>query len=264
VTAVHSAAAVAEVLALRALGFGARRIAARTGLPVSTVTDWLAGRVPQRHSGERAAGEKKCEQCGHDAHAIADLPPEYVYLLGIYLGDGCISEHARQVFRLRLFLDLRYPLIIDECEAAIRSVAPRSKVHRMFRRSHYIERSDPSHVELSAFSKLWPCLLPQHGPGRKHARPIVLTNWQRALVQRHAGKLLRGLIHSDGCRFINTGRDWICPRYAFSNKSSDIRRIFCDACDLLGLRYTFAKETVVYVSHRADVEAMDSFVGPKR
>ena len=27
--------------------------------------------------------------------------------------------------------------------------------------------------------KHWPCLFPQHGPGRKHERPIVLEDWQR-------------------------------------------------------------------------------------
>ena len=28
----------------------------------------------------------------------------------------------------------------------------------------------------------WPCLFPQHGPGRKHERPIVLEHWQRVIV----------------------------------------------------------------------------------
>src|SRR5688572_20089926 len=43
---VRGAAEVAAVLELRSQGLGARRIAARTGLPVSTVRDWLAGRLP--------------------------------------------------------------------------------------------------------------------------------------------------------------------------------------------------------------------------
>jgi hypothetical protein len=97
----------------------------------------------------------------------------------------------------------------------------------------------------------------------KHQRRIVLNDWQQGLVQRHPGLLLRGLIHSDGCRFINTGTNWTCPRYSFSNKSDDIRHIFCDACDLLDLRYTFAPRTI-YVSRKADVERMDTFIGPKR
>ncbi len=67
----------------------------------------------------------------------ADLPPAYVYLLGVYLGDGCISAHRRGVYRMRVHLDVRYPGIVDECEAALRAVAPRNRVGRLSRRSHY-------------------------------------------------------------------------------------------------------------------------------
>jgi hypothetical protein len=254
----HSRAAVARVLQLREQGLGARRIAARTGVPVRTVTDWLAGKTPKRSI------TQGCERCGHERHRFAELPAAYSYLLGVYLGDGCISAGPRGVYRLRITLDLAYPGIIDECEAAMREVVPRSRVHRLLRKANYIERPDPSFVELSAYSKSWPCLFPQHGPGRKHQRPILLTDWQRELLQRHPGLILRGLIHSDGSRFINTGSGgWSCPRYVFNNKSEDILGIFCDACDVLGLHYTFAPRAV-YVSRKADVALLDLFVGPKR
>jgi hypothetical protein len=75
--------------------------------------------------------------------------------------------------------------------------------------------------------------------------------------------LLRGLIHSDGCRFMNTGRGgWRHPRYAFSNRSAHIRGIFCMACQRLGLHWTRAPYTI-YVSRKADVARLDEFVGPK-
>ena len=193
------------------------------------------------------------------------MPEEYVYLLGIYLGDGCVSEHARRVFRLRIFLDLRYPLIIDDCVAAITELVPDNKVHVAERGSNYTGSSEPSHVEVSAFSKTWPCLFPQHGPGRKHERPIVLADWQRELVNRWPEQLLRGLIHSDGCRFQNTGRgNWSCPRYGFSNKSDDIKDIFCDACDCFGVHWTKSGNKTIYVSRKADVAKLDEFIGPKR
>jgi hypothetical protein len=90
-----------------------------------------------------------------------------------------------------------------------------------------------------------------------------LTAWQQALVLRTPELLLRGLIHSDGCRFENTGRGgWRNARYSFSNYSDDIRGIFCQACDMLGLRWTSAPRTI-YVSRKADVARMDEFVGPK-
>jgi hypothetical protein len=58
---------------------------------------------------------------------------------------------------------------------------------------------------------------------------------------RHPEALLRGLIHSDGCRFTNTGTNWRHPRYSFSNLSGDIRRLFCEGCDLLGIHSTVAR-----------------------
>ena len=43
-------------------------------------------------------------------------------------------------------------------------------------------------------------------PGTSTNGRFELTDWQRPLAERHAWQLLRGLIHADGCRFINTGR----------------------------------------------------------
>lgn len=127
-----------------------------------------------------------------------------------------------------------------------------------------VQKCNGNWVEVHAYSKSWPCLFPQHGPGPKHKRPIRLTDWQWRHVLRNPKLLLRGLIHSDGCRFENTGRGgWRHPRYSFSNVSGDIRRIFCDACDLLGVRWTVAPNTV-YVSRKADVARLDGFIGPKR
>jgi hypothetical protein len=105
----------------------------------------------------------------------------------------------------------------------------------------------------------------------KHTRPIFLADWQQELAKRHPEQLLRGLIQSDGCRSYSTGRGgWRQPRYAFSNRSTDITSIFCSACDCLGLRWTasFPKSesaaVSIYVSRKADVARLDEFVGPKR
>jgi hypothetical protein len=249
---------VAAVLELSAQGLGASAIAHRTGIPRGTVRDWLSGRVPKRGANH---GDS-CEACGGIAHRFADLPPTYVYLLGLYLGDGCISAYRRGVYKLRINLDLRYPGIVAECEDAIRTIDPGRRVHLLKRRSNYTGDAEYTHVEVSAYWKAWPCLFPQHGPGRKHHRRIELVPWQRELVDRHPRLLLRGLVQSDGCRFINTGRKWRHPRYSFSNRSEDILGIFRDACDHLGLHWTNAGHTV-YVSRMADVAILDGFIGPK-
>ena len=246
---------IEEAIALKREGRTATEIARLTGLPRSTVRDWLRGALPR-------ARERACPRCGAPAHHFADLPTDYMYLLGIYLGDGCISAHPRGVSRLRLFLDARYPGIITACEAAIRTLSPANQVNRLARSGGYANSSQNSNIELSAYSRTWACLFPQHGPGRKHERAIVLVDWQRDLLEPHAEALLRGLIHSDGSRFMNTGTRWRHPRYSFSNASADILRIFCDACDVLGVHWTVAPRTV-YVSRKRDVARLDEFIGPK-
>lgn len=179
-----------------------------------------------------------------------------MYLLGLYLGDGCISAHARGVFKLRIKLDVRYPEIISSCENAMQAVMPGNRVACL--------TQEGSWTEVYAYSQHWPCFFPQHGPGRKHAREIEVPPWQIPLIREAPEQFLRGLINSDGCRFENTGRDgWRAPRYSFSNRSDDIIALFCWACELLDLHWTETKHTV-YVSRKADVGRMDEFIGPKR
>jgi Homeodomain-like domain len=240
---------VDESIRLAAEGLSTSEVARRVGVPRSTVRDWLAGRRPAAwHLGGAA-----CYEC-RAAHDFDGLPASYVYLLGMYLGDGCLSAHPRGVYKLRISLDARYPGIAAECARAIREVMPNNRIGRV---------GYGTWNEVFSYSKSWPCLFPQHGPGRKHEREIALTDWQSRLVARWPALLLRGLIHSDGCRFQNTGRGWSHPRYSFANHSEDIKKIFCDACDLMGLHWTLAGEKTVYVSKKADVAILDRFVGPK-
>lgn len=253
----RSAEEIRAVLALAASGESAVAIARDTGLPRSTVRDWVAGRHP------KVADGVACLRCGASRHRFDGLPPEYVYLLGLCLGDGCISAHPRGVYKLRLFLDARYPEILAAGEAALRRVFPGNRINHLSRSGGFANSAPRSNVELSVYSKTLRCLFPQHGPGRKHERPIELEEWQRALVEEHPEDLLRGLVHSDGCRSVNTGRNWRHPRYSFSNRSDDIRAIFCHACDILGVHWTTAPHTV-YVSRMRDVARLDEFIGPKR
>src|SRR4051794_7618216 len=102
-------------------------------------------------------------------------PSAYAYLLGLYLGDGYIALHPRGVYRLRVTLDSKYPGIVAECAAAMQQVLPASKVGHFLRPSH--------DEEVNAYSKAWPCLFPQHGPGKTHEREIELAPWQEDMVR---------------------------------------------------------------------------------
>jgi hypothetical protein len=248
----HPVNVVARGLELAGEGRTATEVARRLGIPRATVRDWMYGRVPKRASPGRSGA---CATCG-DLHDFAGLPTAYVQLLGLYLGDGCLSAHRRDVFKLRISLDARYPEIVEECREAMRTVMPRSRVNRVDKRTWF---------EVYSYSKSWPCLFPQHGPGRKHERRIVLTPWQWSLVSERPDLMLRGLLQSDGCRFQNTGRcGWSHPRYSFTNASSDIRAVFCATCEFIGLRWTASGERTIYVSCKDDVALLDLFVGPKR
>ena len=187
----------------------------------------------------------------------------YVYLLGLYLGDGSISCSGRS-YQLRLSLDARYPEIVDSAAIAMAAVVPHGRVHVRFRRGAYV---------LESGWNQWPELFPQHAPGKKHARAIALAGWQRALVDEDPRPLLRGLIHSDGCRVVNrfsvdlpSGRraEYAYPRYFFSNLSADIRALFCEYCIRLGVRWTQSNDRNISVSHRRSVAILDGFIGEKR
>jgi len=165
------------------------------------------------------------------------------------------------VYRLIVAMNASHPEIIGECSDAIAAIVPGAYPDLQPQKSSRC-------VQVVKYSKRWPCLFPQHGPGRKHKRPIALTPWQHMLVRRHPECFLRGLIHSDGCRFTNPVRHgdklYTYPRYNFSNASADIRKLFCDACDLLGIEWRVMNARNISVARRASVARLDEFVGPKR
>jgi hypothetical protein len=232
-----------EIVAhLAAGGLNACQIADIARIPRSTVRDWI--QRPEPKLGRPLVFDP------------ATLPkPEYSYLLGFYLGDGTISCSRKGVHRLRIFTDTRYPAVIAECAAAMEAVMPGNRVN--------IQRLRSRAVEIGCSSKKWPLLFPQHGPGRKHKRTIELAPWQAEIVERYSRELLRGLIHSDGCRVLNrvNGKDY--PRYFFTQVSDDIRRIFCEACEKLGIRYTHSNWKTVSIARAGSVALLDSLVGPK-
>ena len=221
-------------------------IAGITGIPRGTVQRW---RTKPQH-GPQTAGRWR--------------PPDaasYAYLLGIYLGDGCLSRRGTV---LMIAKDAQYPRIVDGAEEAIEATVPGINA----RRYHPIDNL----VRLVASSTLWREAFPQHGPGRKHERRIQLAEWQLTITTAFPRELLRGLIQSDGCRTINrfktklpSGRiaSYEYPRYFFSNLSDDIRRIFCEHCELLGIRWTQSNPRNISISHRKSVALLDEFIGPK-
>jgi hypothetical protein len=113
-------------------------------------------------------------------------PADYAELLGLYLGDGHITELARTE-RLRIFLDARYSKVVADAEALLRRCFPANRVGRVWRHGG-------SMAILMLYSRHLSCLFPQHGAGKKHDRRIRLEAWQKQLVEAAPWAFIRGCI----------------------------------------------------------------------
>jgi hypothetical protein len=241
--------------AVRLLGRGLSdyRIATLTGVARGTVRRW-------RVNGTPPLSVLRLEEAR--LWSVRDAVA-YCYLLGAYLGDGTVC--IQKGIWLQIVNDRRYPEISQEIRAAMEATFPGRS-----------SRSSPSsRGESDVLAISHPAIaraFPQHGPGRKHLRPIVLVDWQLELTRTHPESLIRGLIHSDGCRTINSfktklpsGRvgEYSYVRYFFSNLSADIRNIFRDHCALLGVHVTQSNHRNLTVCHRDSVAILERIVGPK-
>jgi hypothetical protein len=95
-------------------------------------------------------------------------------------------------------------------------------------------------------------------------------------VDAHPWEFVRGLFHSDGCRFTNwtertlasgERRRYEYTRYFFTNRSDDIRRLYSDTLDALGVEWGVlrhsGRELNISVARKPSVALMDAHVGPK-
>ncbi|MGD3104897.1 helix-turn-helix domain-containing protein [Streptomyces sp. YGL11-2] len=250
--------------ALTQLRAGAKNadVARAMGVPIGTISYWRhmdrakRGECPGAHS-------PKCPRC--DGRALDRAT--YAYLLALYLGDGHIIQYSEhRVPNLMITCDDSWPGLMNECEAAMRAVFPENSVCRV--------RKTGCH-NVKVYSKhLW-CMFPQHGPGKKHERQIALEPWQQEIVDAHPWEFLRGLIHSDGCRITNwttrmvggERKRYEYPRYFFTNKSDDIRKLCSDTLTKVGVAWTVLARGSdpfnISVARKASVALMDKHIGPK-
>ncbi|WP_405466308.1 helix-turn-helix domain-containing protein [Streptomyces jietaisiensis] len=251
-----------QALSLLRDGVKNAEVARRLNVPLGTVGYWKhmdrarRGECPGKH-------DPACPRC--DGRSLDRAA--YSYLLGLYLGDGHVSHYSgHRVPTLMITCTQTWVGLMDDCERAMRAVFPDNSVMR-------VRRKGCSDVKV--YSKHLVCLFPQHGPGRKHERAIVLEPWQQEIVDAHPWEFVRGLIHSDGCRVVNwttrlvggERKRYEYPRYFFTNVSGDIRQLFTDTLDKLGVAWTLCTREGnpfnISVARRASVALMDVHVGPK-
>ena len=156
---------------------------------------------------------------------------------------------------LRIALDARYPGIVDDTRSLLSRSFPGNRAGGQIAGGSTAVRLD-HHRHLA-------CLLPQHGPGKKHERRIALESWQRAQVSTAPWAFIRGCIRSDGCAYLNRTGRYEYLSYGFHNHSADILDLFESVCHEVGLD---CRRTVhdVRIYRRASVARMLEEVGTKR
>lgn len=255
---VRSDETVADALRDSDAGMSDADNAAKHGVAVKTIRRWR--RLYQRRGLPRGQAhvQAACPRCdGGELSA-----PAYAELFGWYLGDGYLSVQRRGVFGLHIYNDSRYRDLNERVAQLMREVKPLCRPH---------VRSVPGCTITTVSWKHWPCLFPQHGPGRKHERALSLAPWQQEIVAAHPAELLRGLFHSDGCRTNNWATRTVAgerkrydyPRWQFTNNSEEIRAWCCEALDRLGVPWRQSSWKTVSVSTRGGVETLDALLGPK-
>jgi hypothetical protein len=247
---VHAATLHEAALALIAEGVNDCEISRRLGVPRTTVRDWRSPRYVPTSGRSRGS----CWRCWRPTRAVLFSDADYAELLGLYLGDGHITALARTE-RLRIFLDARHSTIVDDTEALLRRCFPENQVGRVHPREDRM-------VVLWLYYGHLTCLFPQHGPGKKHERSIVLEPWQEALVEAAPWAFLRGCIRSDGCVFVNRTGKYEYLSYCFDNRSADIRGLFVDVCRQVGVACRPAGRSV-RIYQRASVALMLEHIGLK-
>ncbi|MFB7171796.1 helix-turn-helix domain-containing protein [Streptomyces sp. NPDC056254] len=254
----HSLEVRQTALSLLRSGTKNAEVSRRLNVPVGTISHWK--HIDRAKRGEcPGAHVPECPRCdGSPLDSEA-----YAYALGLYLGDGHISHYSgHRVPTLQITCDDKWPGLMDHAEEAIRRLFPYNRVCRAKKVGYH---------DVKVYSKHLECLFPQHGPGKKHERRILLEDWQQEIVDAHPWEFVRGLIHSDGCRVTNwtvrNGKRYEYPRYFFTNKSDDIRKLCTDTLTKVGVRWTVLARGSdpfnVSIARKDSVALMDAHIGPK-
>lgn len=184
----------------------------------------------------------------------------YSYLFGLYLGDGCLNSRKNIKYHnydIRIYQDSKYPILIQACANAMQKV--------IGRKPSVVKRKQSNCYVISAAAKNLINIFPQHGPGKKSDRRIKIKNWQKNIIKLYPKQFIKGLIDSDGCRYLDN--NYI--RYSFINKSFDIIKIFEYYIKLCGVSSIYIRQRkdgiyVALVHKKHDVQLLESFIGIKK
>ena len=250
-----------HVLELHKSGLNNCQIARKLDVPRCTVRDMIKN--PRKRHNDTLNLATLDRLKNPNSKKDETIRKVYSYLLGMYLGDGSIvqTKAKRNLYRLRITLDAKYPDIISSVRNAVQTIMSGNKTSEIKR----FYRGKLSCIDISCWSNDWVLFFPFYRPGKKHTYKIDLEEWQKNIVIDYPRDFWLGLYHSDGSRYTNMGK---YISYNFTQKSKNIFGMFMWACDLVGVECTahFRKQgecNVANVYQHRSTELLDIFAGPK-
>lgn len=199
-----------EAIRLFSFGYKIVEVSKLTGINRSTLSNWIVrnGRIKKQIDTDIPLNYLMSFKDGFTEQDKKD----YSYLLGLYLGDGCIYK-LKRTEKITITLDKKYEKL-NEYTINIFS--------RFFNKDSYIfDRSLHNRgnaIDVIHHSSHLSLIFPQHGIGKKHNRDVSLKSWQESIIDDIS--LVKGLIMSDGTYYLDNQTN--IKKYSFSNKSKDI------------------------------------------
>ncbi|AVV43221.1 helix-turn-helix domain-containing protein [Streptomyces sp. ID05-04B] len=204
-----------RALALVAQGRSLNSASRETGISRAAIRSW----------------QDRLEPLPRMAPPFPDPPSDrvaYAYLLGLYLGDGCISAHPRgSGHYLRIACAGYY--------AHWPHLFPQHGPGKKHERRIALEPWQQAIVDEHPWEFI---------RGLIHSDGCRITNWTEKTI--------------GGVR-----KRYEYPRYFFTNLSGDVIRLFTDTLDHVGVEWKMANHRNISVARKASVALMDAHIGPK-
>ncbi len=219
-----------KVKSLLEAGHNKCQVARLTGIPRATIKDWiLLGYCPK--NGGR--GRNQIDDPATYLNETEERRKAYAYILGEYLGDGCVRT-LRRTYRLGIYNDKKYEGLNQLIQSRLQIIFPANKTGRV---SGSGATPTTGCWEICVNSNNIPLLFPQMGPGKKFERKIELTSWQLEIVDAYHKEFIRGLFYSDGCVYEHKhdGGEYSYRCYNFVNKSKDIMDYLIRSLNFVGV-----------------------------
>ena len=190
------------------------------GVSIRAIRHWRAG---DRRADRVEPGTSSKPTCPH-CHGRARDDAAYAYPLGLYRERPLTRGPRSHV--LWLACSDAWPGLLDLGKQTMSLVMPSSSVF-------CASRTGVGCTYVKSVSRHWPCLLPQHGPGRKHERKIdqcpgSKRSWPGIQEASPAASSIP-MAAASSITFAARSRTGIAgmkyPRYLFVNRSADIHRL---------------------------------------